>query len=74
TVTVKLRYHDFFTRTKARSTEIYRRDQRTILSLSRELFTELYSGEKVRLLGLRLSSLKGDVSGQKKIDEFLDTS
>lgn len=73
TVTVKLRYHDFFTRTKARSTELYRRDQKTILSLSRELFNELYSGEKVRLLGLRLSSLKGEVSGQKKIDEFLDT-
>jgi DNA polymerase IV (DinB-like DNA polymerase) len=74
TVTVKLRYHDFFTRTKARSTELYRCDQRTILSFSRELFTELYSGEKVRLLGLRLSSLKGDMPGQKKIDDFLDTS
>lgn len=71
TVTVKIRYHDFFTRTKARSTELYRRDLRTILSLSRELFTELYNGEKVRLLGLRLSSLKGDETGQKKIDEFL---
>jgi DNA polymerase IV (DinB-like DNA polymerase) len=72
TVTVKIRYHDFFTRTKARSTELYHRDPRTILSLSRELFLELYNGEEVRLLGLRLSSLKGDVTGQKKIDEFLD--
>jgi DNA polymerase IV (DinB-like DNA polymerase) len=71
TVTVKIRYHDFFTRTKARSTELYRRDQETILTLSRGLFSELYSGEKVRLLGLRLSSLKGDETGQKKIDEFL---
>jgi DNA polymerase IV (DinB-like DNA polymerase) len=74
TVTVKIRYQDFFTRTKARSTDLHHTDLRTITDLSRELFTELYNGEKVRLLGLRLSSLKGEDSNQKRIDEFLTAS
>jgi len=71
TVTVKIRCHDFFTRTKARSTELHHTDLRAIISLSRELFIELYSGEKVRLLGLRLSSLRGEDAAQKQIHEFL---
>jgi DNA polymerase IV (DinB-like DNA polymerase) len=72
TITVKIRYHDFFTRTKARSLDLYHTDLRTIRDISRGLFIELYNGKKVRLLGLRLSSLKGEDSNQKRIDEFLD--
>jgi DNA polymerase IV (DinB-like DNA polymerase) len=72
TVTIKIRYHDFSTRTKARSTDIHHRDLNTIMTLSRELFSELFSGEKVRLLGLRLSSLKVEDAAQKQIHEFLD--
>ncbi len=72
TVTVKIRYHDFSKRTKSRSTELHQTELRSIMSVSRELFIELYSGEKVRLLGLRLSSLRGEDAAQKQIHEFLN--
>jgi DNA polymerase IV (DinB-like DNA polymerase) len=74
TVTVKIRYHDFFTRTKARSTDVYRDDLRTVMNLAKELFTELYNGEKVRLLGLRLSTLRKEEIEQRKIDDYLSSS
>jgi DNA polymerase IV (DinB-like DNA polymerase) len=74
TVTVKIRYQDFFTRTKARSTEVFHNDFRTITNLARELFMELYNGENVRLLGLRLSTLRKEEIEQKKIGDYLSPS
>jgi DNA polymerase IV (DinB-like DNA polymerase) len=73
TVTVKIRYQDFRTRTRARSIALHQRDPAAVWDLARGLFGELFSGDKVRLLGLRLSSLKSEEAAQKQIYEFLDS-
>jgi len=57
TVTVKVRYEDFDTHTRSRTLDTYSRDPGTLLRIAGSLLRDLSSGKKVRLIGLRLSSL-----------------
>jgi len=63
TVTVKVRYHDFATRTKGRTLSHYTDDPAALRTCARMLFRDIYDGGKIRLLGIRLSSIdKPDAS------------
>jgi DNA polymerase IV (DinB-like DNA polymerase) len=70
TVTVKVRYEGFITRTKSRSLEHPAIDLSPIRALSRALLLEFPHGKKIRLIGLRLSGLTRQESQQKTISEF----
>jgi len=70
TITVKVRYKGFDTHTKSRTLEKYSDDQYIIHSVSRELLKDFMRGKKIRLIGLRISSLRCIDPLQKKIDEF----
>lgn len=56
TVTVKIRYYGFITRTKSRTLSHFTGSADHIRSCTRALFREMYDGKKVRLIGIRLSS------------------
>jgi len=58
TLTVKVRYRGFVTKTKSRSLPHYTRDAAVLRSDSHALFRELYDGRKIRLLGIRVSSFE----------------
>jgi DNA polymerase IV (DinB-like DNA polymerase) len=58
TVSVKIRYHGFVTRTKTRTLSHYNNDPSVIRACARALFCEIYDGGNVRLIGIRLSSLE----------------
>ncbi|NYT16438.1 MAG: DNA polymerase IV [Methanomicrobiales archaeon] len=73
TVTVKIRYQGFDTRTKARTIEKPREDFLTIRAVAWQLFSELYDGRLVRLIGLKLSGLQSGDRSQTKIDDFSDS-
>jgi DNA polymerase IV (DinB-like DNA polymerase) len=56
TVTVKVRYQGFITKTKARTLPHYTDDPASIRSCAFSLVREIFDGRKIRLLGIRLSS------------------
>jgi len=56
TVTVKVRYQGFITKTKARTLQHYTSDPATIRSCTFSLVHDILDGRKIRLLGIRLSS------------------
>ena len=56
TITVKIRYEGFITRTRARTLSHYTGEKAIIQSNAFSLVRELFDGRKVRLLGIRLSS------------------
>jgi len=56
TVTVKVRYQGFMTKTKARTLQHYTSDPATIRSCTFSLVHDILDGRKIRLLGIRLSS------------------
>lgn len=58
TVTVKLRYQGFETRTKSRTLPHYTAEPDPIRINSQTLLREMYDGRKVRLIGIRLSSFE----------------
>ena len=58
TVTIKVRYTGFVTRTKARTLPHYTNDLKTIRSAAHSLLREMFDGRKIRLLGIRLSSFE----------------
>lgn len=58
TITVKVRYQGFITKTKSRSLPHYSRDPAVLRTHSHSLFRELYDGKKIRLIGVRVSSLE----------------
>jgi DNA polymerase IV (DinB-like DNA polymerase) len=70
TVTVKVRYEGFTTRTKSRSLEHPAVDLTPIRALAHALFLEFPREKKIRLIGLRLSGLTRKESDQKTISEF----
>ncbi len=70
TVTVKVRYEGFITRTKSRSLEHPAVDLTPIRSLAHALLFEFPQEKKIRLIGLRLSGLTRKESDQKTISEF----
>jgi len=61
TVTLKVRYQGFVTRTKARTLPHYTADPATIRRCAHMLLRDIFDGRKIRLLGIRLSSF--DSSG-----------
>jgi len=71
TVTVKIRFSDFSTVSRARSLPCHTRDFRAIVSAARELVMPLLSEKKIRLAGLRLSSLSHLDRDQKTIGDFI---
>ena len=58
TVTLKIRYQGFITRSRSRSLSHFSGDATAARSLVRALFREVYDGRKIRLLGIRLSSFE----------------
>lgn len=70
TISIKIRFSDFSTVTRARSLPCHTRDPRAILSTARELALPLIAGTKIRLVGLRLSSIASIDSTQKTIGDF----
>ena len=64
TVTVKVRYTGFITKTKAHSVQHYTDDIRTIRTLAHALLRDLLADRKIRLIGLRLSDLEAPARGQ----------
>jgi DNA polymerase IV (DinB-like DNA polymerase) len=56
TVTVKIRYHGFVTRTKSRTLSHFTDSADPIRTCARALLQELFDGRKVRLIGIRLST------------------
>jgi len=58
TLTVKVRYQGFITRTRARTLSHYTRKKEVLLDSAHSLLREMMEDKKVRLLGIRLSSLE----------------
>jgi len=56
TVTVKVRYQGFITRTKARTLPHHTGDPVTVCTCAHTLLRDIFDGRKIRLLGIRLSS------------------
>ena len=64
TVTVKMKTFDFHTHTRSRTFGDPVESGEDLYDIARMLFDELYSGEKLRLLGLSVSGLIDDVGRQ----------
>jgi DNA polymerase IV (archaeal DinB-like DNA polymerase) len=58
TVTVKVRYQGFVTKTKARTLLHYSDDPNTVCSCAHSLLRDVFDGRPIRLLGIRLSSFE----------------
>ena len=71
TISVKLRYEGFSTRTRARSFTRHTEGTRVIRDTACDLFRDLYDGRNVRLIGIRLSGIRSGDRKQKCIGEFL---
>jgi len=64
TITLKIRYQGFITRSKSRSQLHLSGDATVVRSLVHALFREVYDGRKIQLLGIRLSSFEKQDNGQ----------
>ena len=71
TITVKIRYLDFTTVTRARSFTCNTGDAMVIQRTARDLVLPLLSKKKVRLAGIRLSSLASVDNKQRTIGDFV---
>jgi DNA polymerase IV (DinB-like DNA polymerase) len=58
TLTIKVRYHGFITRTRARTLSHYTRKKEILLTCARSLLKDMLDDQKIRLLGIRLSSFE----------------
>ena len=74
TVTVKVRYTGFVTKSRAQSLDHPTHDAAILRVTARALLGELLTGPPVRLVGVALSSLEPDGGGQTRIDDFLGES
>ncbi len=71
TVGIKVRFEDFETHTRDRTLSSLSKDRRTIEEVARELFQEFrVSPKKVRLIGVRVSSLKRMEAGQETLGRW----
>jgi DNA polymerase IV (DinB-like DNA polymerase) len=70
TVTVKMRFSGFETRTRSRTLDRPAGDKETVRRLAGEIAGLFPHGRKVRLVGVRLSGLSGGASAQKELSEF----
>lgn len=73
TISVKLRYEGFSTRTRARTFSRHTEGNRIIRDTSWDLFRDIYDGRNVRLIGIRLSGIRSGDRKQKCIGEFLSS-
>jgi DNA polymerase IV (archaeal DinB-like DNA polymerase) len=71
TLTLKIRYTGFITKTLSRTLPHATNGTREMLSLARELFASTPRTGTVRLLGIRLSNLQEKGPSQRSIDEYL---
>ena len=67
TVTIRVRYAGFVSKTKARSLLHYHNDEAAIRAAAGELLRELWDGKPIRRLGLRLSTLRHQDSRQQTL-------
>ncbi len=67
TITIKVRYRGFITRTRARTLSHDTCRKETLQSCARSLLREMMEDRKVRLLGIRLSSLSKQDSRQSTL-------
>lgn len=58
TVTIKVRYNGFITKTKTRTLSYYTDDTSIVRSCTHSLLREIFDGRPIRLLGIRLSSFE----------------
>jgi len=70
TLTIKVRYKGFITRTRAHTLAHYTDDIGTIKDTSKALLKQFIDGKMVRLIGVRLSRLEKR-TGQKSMAEFV---
>lgn len=68
TITVKVRYQDFVTRTRSHTLSHRTDEKGPVLSWSQSLLQEMLDSRKVRLLGIRLSSLELPDARQALLD------
>jgi DNA polymerase IV (DinB-like DNA polymerase) len=71
TLSIKIRYRGFITHTRAHTLEHFTDDLDRIKDTSKILSKEFFGGNKIRLIGIRLSNLEKVKSGQKSMEEFL---
>ena len=70
TVTLKLRYSNFETHTRSKSTSLYSGDELVIKSITNSMLEEfLKSKRKIRLVGVRVSNLKFGTKQKKLTDQ-----
>jgi DNA polymerase IV (DinB-like DNA polymerase) len=70
TITIKVRFSGFYTHTKSRSISHPCRDLAVLRSLSWSLIEEFLGGEKIRLIGIRLSKFEHEGSCQMTLNDF----
>lgn len=58
TITIKVRYTGFITRTKSRTLPHYTDDANAVRSSAQSLLRDIFDGRPIRLLGIRLSSFE----------------
>ncbi len=58
TVTIKVRYHGFVTKTKGRTLPHYTDDEKAVRSCAHSLLRDIFDGRPIRLLGIRLSTFE----------------
>ncbi|KUG09999.1 dna polymerase iv [hydrocarbon metagenome] len=70
TISVKVRYQGFLTRTRAKTLATHTAGGQVIRGVARELFSGVCDGRDIRLIGIRLAGLRSGDRHQKTIDEF----
>ena len=71
TVSVKVRFEDFDTHTRARSIGFMSSNLKLVADISKELVSEFIGEKKIRLIGVRLSNLRKADTRQTSIYEFI---
>ncbi len=71
TLFIKIRYRGFKTYTRAHTLEHFTDELNRIKDTSKILLKEFLGGNKIRLIGIRLSNLEKVTSRQKSMEEFL---
>jgi DNA polymerase IV (DinB-like DNA polymerase) len=70
TVTLRVRFEDFETHTRARTLETPVHNLETVKEISKELLKGFLGEKKIRLLGVRLSKLRTRDEAQRLVEEF----
>ena len=73
TLTIKVRYKGFITRTRAHTLLHYTDELYMIKDTAKSLLKEFIDGKMVRLIGIRLSRLEKRRSRQKSMEEFVSS-